>query len=93
MATATTPGRPPFSAVHPRGRDSEGAPRRRWLEYSRSRKSSSCLRDRFTMKEPLGVHQWAKRNHCFPPSQVGERTRLLGKSIESRLSIAFGSNQ
>ena len=28
------------------------------------------------MEEPLGVHQRAKRNYCFPLSQVGQRARL-----------------
>jgi nuclear transport factor 2 (NTF2) superfamily protein len=32
-------GPSPFAAVHPRERDSEGAPRRRWLEHSRSGRS------------------------------------------------------
>jgi RNA-directed DNA polymerase len=36
----------------------------------------ATIRHRFTMEEPLGVHQRAKRNYCFPLSQVGQRTRL-----------------
>jgi nuclear transport factor 2 (NTF2) superfamily protein len=28
--------------------------------------------NRFTMEEPIGVHQRTKRNHCFPLSQVGK---------------------
>src|SRR5580658_6283082 len=57
-----------FASLHSRERDSKGAPRRRWLEQSRSWKSSSGLCDRFTMEESLGIHQWTKRDHCFPLS-------------------------
>jgi len=37
MATATTSARSPFPAVHTRQCDAKGAPRRRWLEQSRTR--------------------------------------------------------
>src|SRR5260370_25342272 len=51
---------PPFASVHARECDSKGAPRRGQLEYSRPGESSSGLRDRFTMEEPLGVRQRTK---------------------------------
>src|SRR6202035_2912328 len=40
-----------FASVHARKRDSEGAPRRGWVEHSRPGKGRSGLRDRFTMEE------------------------------------------
>jgi hypothetical protein len=46
MGTSTTPVRPPFPAVHSRQCDAKGSPRRRCLEYSRSCKGSSGMRDR-----------------------------------------------
>src|ERR1700676_736775 len=51
-----------ITSVHARERDSKGAPRRGRVEYSRPGKSSSGLRDRFTVEEPLRVYQRAKRN-------------------------------
>ena len=74
MATQPPPPAPlpPFT----RECDSKGPPRRGWLEHSRPGESSPGLRDRFTMEEPLGVHQRTKRNHCFPHSQVGQGVGL-----------------
>ena len=48
-----------FTSVHTRECDSKGAPRRRWLEHSRPGESSSVVRDRLTMEEPIGVRQRA----------------------------------
>src|SRR6266849_557728 len=66
----------PFPAVHTRQCDTKGAPRRRYLEYSRSCKHISGIRDRFTLEEPVGVRYRTKRNRCFPLSQVGQGTGL-----------------
>jgi uncharacterized protein DUF4331 len=62
----------PFAPVRSRDCDPKGPTRRRWLEQSRSRESSSGVRDRFTMEEPLGVHRRAKRNYCFSLTQMGQ---------------------
>src|SRR5262249_43072519 len=57
-------GKTSLSPIYTRECNSKSAARRRWLEHSRSWEGSSGLRDRFTMAEPLGVHQWAGRNQC-----------------------------
>jgi hypothetical protein len=41
-----------------------------------AKESSSGVRDRFKMEEPIGVYQQTKRNHCFPHSQVGQGVGL-----------------
>src|SRR2546422_4576774 len=72
---------PPFSPVHTRECDSKGATRRRWLEHSRSRESSSGILDRFTMEEPLRVHQRTEGNHRFPFSKVVQGVRLPAHQV------------
>jgi hypothetical protein len=69
----------PFAPVHSRDCDPKGPTRRRWLEQSRSRESSSGVRDRFTMEEPLGVHRRAKRNLLFSHAN-GPRNWTTGSS-------------
>src|SRR5580704_1697375 len=76
MATATTPGRPPLppftreSAIQKVRLAEDG-----WNTRDPA-KVALAYATRFTVEEPLGVHQRAKRNYCFPLSQVGQRTRL-----------------
>ena len=85
---------PPFASVHARECDSKSTTRRRRLELARSGESGPGLRDRFTMEEPLGVHQRAKRNHCFPLSQNGpgswttDSSRNCGRSPGTGLRYA-----
>src|SRR5882762_9684094 len=85
---------PPFPAVHTRQCDAKSAARRRCLEYSRPGKSSSGIHDRFTLEEPIGVHQRAKRDQCFSLSQgAKERDYRLIKEMRAftgnRIAVRF----
>jgi integrase len=48
----------PFPALHTLKCCAKGAPCRRCLEYSRACKSSSGIRDRFTLEKPIGWHSF-----------------------------------